>query len=79
MHLHSHTLNYILQSKKIQNDYKTRKQTPRNGHNKIGFRGYKPPITMALTVIVVSSFELGYIVGATTRIGIIFVPKLLGF
>jgi hypothetical protein len=79
MHLHSHISNYILQFKnKLQDDYKTKKQTPRNGSNKIVFRGYKPPIAMALTIIVVGSFELGCIVGATTRIGIIFVPKLLG-
>jgi hypothetical protein len=80
MHLHSHTSNYILQSKKkVQDDYKTKKQTPRNGNKKIRFRGYKPPIAMALAIIVVGSFELGCIVGIITRIRITFVPKLLGF
>jgi hypothetical protein len=34
---------------------------------------------MALAITIVGSFELGYIVGVDTRIGIIFVPKLLGF
>jgi len=54
------------------------KKTPRNGNKKIR-RGYKPPIAMALAIIVVGSFELGCIVGIITRIGITFVPKLLGF
>ncbi len=59
--IHTHkTTNYNLKIK-YKMTIKQRKNS-KNGNNKIGFRGYKPPIAMALAITIVGSFELGYIV-----------------